>query len=138
MSYNLFLDDERHPKDVKWVDLPPVEWRVVRTYKDFVRLITKDGLPKKISFDHDLAQEHYGEYIRVATEKSEEAKQIRYDTLREKTGYDCAKWLVDYCIEWDKDLPEYYIHTMNPVGGINIKHVLKNYEKYREQEKSGK
>jgi hypothetical protein len=134
MSYNLFLDDERHPKDVKWVDLPPVEWRVVRTYKDFVGLITKDGLPKKISFDHDLADEHYREYTRMSKEEMVAGgPKIRYDTLREKTGYDCAKWLVDYCIEWDKDLPEYYIHTMNPVGGVNIKHVLKNYEKYREQ-----
>lgn len=142
MSYNLFLDDERHPKDVKWVDLPPVEWRVVRTYKDFVGLITKDGLPKKISFDHDLAQEHYGEYIRVATEKSEEAKQIRYDTLREKTGYDCAKWLVNHFYDinpdWillgrlqkktlGMDFPKVYTHSANPIGSANIMGYINNF-----------
>ena len=35
MSYNLFLDDMRYPKDVKWIELPLVEWTIVRNYKEF-------------------------------------------------------------------------------------------------------
>jgi hypothetical protein len=53
----------------------------------------------------------------------------------EKTGYDCAKWLVEYCIEKDLDLPTYYIHSMNPAGGNNIKKFLDRYKKFRETEK---
>lgn len=133
MSYNLFLDDERQPKDVKWIALPLVNWRIVRTYKDFVGVIKKDGLPSKISFDHDLADEHYSEYTRIS--KRDGSSDFKYDKMREKTGYDAAKWLVDYCIEWDKDLPECFIHTLNPIGGLNIKSILENYRKYRESEK---
>ena len=128
MDYNLFLDDMRHPKDVKWIKLPLVNWRTVKTYKDFVAMIKKDGLPAKIAFDHDLADEHY-----ITGEP-----EIKYSHFREKTGYDAAKWLVDYCVEWDKDLPDYFIHTLNPIGGLNIKSVLENYRKYRDSEKSDK
>ena len=57
----LFLDDLRNPKDVIWVNLPEVEWTVVRNYDDFVNTIIDKGVPTRISFDHDLADEHYRE-----------------------------------------------------------------------------
>jgi hypothetical protein len=38
----------------------------------------------------------------------------------EKTGYDCAKWLVEYCVEHGLKFPEYVVHSMNPVGKENI------------------
>ena len=75
--YNLFLDDIRDPKNM----IPGMEvlykdgmlihrnnpdnfyykhdWVVVRSYNEFVDYITKNGLPKLVSFDHDLAPEHY-------------------------------------------------------------------------------
>ena len=44
---------------------------------------------------------------------------------------DCAKWLVNYCLDRNLDLPEYYIHTMNPIGAENIKSLFESYEKSR-------
>ena len=38
----------------------------------------------------------------------------------EKTGFDCAKWLVDFCHDNDVPFPRYTIHSMNPVGRLNI------------------
>ena len=112
MSYNLFLDDLRDPNlflnDTK-------TWVVVRTYNQFVETITKQGLPNFISFDHDLADEHY-EGI------------VDYDNYKEKTGYDCAKWLVEYCMKTNQSLPEWQVHSMNPVGRININMILSIYK----------
>ena len=51
----------------------------------------------------------------------------------EKTGYDCAKWLVEYCLNNDLDLPFCFVHSMNPVGKDNINHLLKNYNDSRIQ-----
>ena len=33
MSYHLFLDDSRQPKNVTWLDLPPYHWVVVKSYE---------------------------------------------------------------------------------------------------------
>jgi len=122
MIYNLFLDDFRSPKDVTWVELPPVEWCVVRTYKDFVELIQKKGVPKTVSFDHDLADTHYiEEQISRLT-----GQGIRYNTLKEQTGYHAAQWLAEYCVDNGVPIPEYYIHTMNGEGAKNIKSVLES------------
>jgi hypothetical protein len=55
--------------------------------------------------------------------------EFRYDKMKEKTGFDCAKWLVNYCLERNLDLPEYFIHTMNPIGAENIKSLFENYKK---------
>ena len=49
MSYRLFLDDERFPRQVTWVLLPTnfdPDWVIVRTYDQFVEHITKNGLPE--------------------------------------------------------------------------------------------
>ena len=40
MSYHLFLDDARDPQDVKWLELPPYHWVVVRSFKEFVNTIS--------------------------------------------------------------------------------------------------
>lgn len=111
MKY-LFLDDERMPHDVgNYTDvrLRPMYrlngWAIVRSYDQFVDWITKNGLPDVISFDHDLSDERF----------------------KEKTGYDCAKWLVEYCN--GELLPECYCHSMNPVGKQNIVNYLVNYQK---------
>ena len=59
MSYHLFLDDARKPSDVKWIELPLVNWTIVRNYKEFVETIIKNGIPTTISFDHDLSMADY-------------------------------------------------------------------------------
>lgn len=126
MKYYLFLDDERIPQMVTWVEIPLVEWVIVRNYNQFIDIIQKNGMPEAISFDHDLADEHYMEYTAAHDPKSPSKGNIRYDKLKEKTGYDCAKWLAHYCIDKNIPVPVYYVHTMNPIGGDNIRSILEN------------
>jgi len=130
MKYNLFLDDMRFPKEINWIELPLVEWMIVRNYNQFVQTIQKLGLPMRISFDHDLADEHYKEYQWLGDEKNVQSKgKFRYDKIREKTGYDCAKYLIEYCMKYDLELPEYFIHSFNPIGKKNIISLLESYKK---------
>ena len=128
MSYHLFLDDDpnRIPHKLSWIELPLVEWTIVRNYKDFVDTILKRGLPTTVSFDHDLADEHYVEYTAAHDKSSPSFGKIRYDRLTEKTGYDAAKWLANYCVDNNTPIPLYYIHTLNPVGRMNIFSVLES------------
>jgi len=127
-DYILFLDDLRIPLDVYSYTGNPIylrnNWKIVRDYNQFVSYIQKNGLPKAISFDHDLGCEAYRKCIGVKT--------INYEELEEKTGYHAAKWLVEYCMDNGFiELPTYYIHTMNPVGGKNIQKLFINYTKHR-------
>lgn len=119
-KYNLFLDDMRVPTDVTWVEIPVDQhYTVVRNYKEFVDLITLRGLPKYICYDHDLADGHYGHGL-----KNDE---IPYDSYNEKTGYDCAKWLVDYCFAKKLKHPPFIVHSLNPIGKKNIESYIINY-----------
>ena len=120
-KYNLFLDDFRMPKDAYNYLLQPiyisVNWEIVRSYDEFVKIIIEKGMPDIISFDHDLSDQHY-------------SQQLSYDQYTEKTGYHCAKWLINYCIDNNKKLPtEILIHSMNPVGSLNIKSLFESYWK---------
>ena len=124
-SYYLFLDDYRIPSDAYYytgnylyMDKP---WIIAHKYDDFIEIITEkyleDQLPVLISFDHDLAHEHY-----------KNTETIDYSEFKEKTGYDCAKWLVDFCIDKNVSLPDYLVHSMNPVGKANIISLLKSFK----------
>lgn len=124
--YNLFLDDYRTPNNVigyaHSIGIRPDlyiknQWVIVIDYNHFVETITERGLPKIVSFDHDLADCHY---------------MGDFSDPNEKTGMDCAKWLIDYCIDNNLSLPEYYVHSMNPVGRQNIKSILDGYKQYSE------
>jgi hypothetical protein len=123
MSYNLFLDDYRFPKEtVDYMFIPiytSEEWIIVRNYYAFITIIQKKGLPDIISFDHDLADVHYKNQV------------FDYnDETLEKTGYHCAKWLIDYCLDNNLEVPtRILIHSMNPYGTQNIKSVFETYFK---------
>lgn len=127
-NYYLFLDDERMPRNVTWVKLPEnVEWVIVRNYKQFVEYITKHGLPKHISYDHDLADIHYQKSVSLNSEGGE----YEYNDAEEKTGYDCAKWMVEYCRKNDINHPDYSVHSMSVVGKQNIIKYIENYKLWR-------
>ena len=79
-------------------------WTIIRNYSEFVHHITIFGIPDEISFDHDLGEE-------------------------EKSGYDCAKWLCQYCWENGLPFPDWNVHSANPVGRENIVSLLTNFEK---------
>lgn len=128
----LWLDDFRDPITNKfWQDYSPIPqpfktiW--VKSYKEFVDWITLNGLPDAICFDHDLAKEHYDVYHN--TDYTLDEYYVSGD--REMTGYDAAKWLVEYCLDKDLDLPPFNIQSANPAGKINIRGVLTHYNRHR-------
>ena len=43
---------------------------------------------------------------------------------------DCAKWLVDFCMDNKVELPKFYVHSANPVGADNIRGLLNNFIKH--------
>lgn len=131
-NYSLFLDDIRVPTDVKfawhqeaWEEFPSLfSWIIVRTYNQFTDCIRRYQLPKRISFDHDLSWEHYpqGELVE---------KPIEYSKYKEKTGLHCAQWLVEYCLEKGLGLPDFYVHSFNPVGRKNIIDYLNQFDRMK-------
>jgi hypothetical protein len=115
----LFLDDLRYPIDAYHYTKQDIflrdDWEIARNYHQFVSSIIEEGLPEFISFDHDLADEDY-----LESDSHE---------IPEKTGYECAKWLIDYCMDRNAELPKFFSHSMNPVGKENIESLLNNYKK---------
>ena len=115
----LYLDDVRIPKDDRW--------EVVTNYDEFVAHIKLNGLENYecISLDHDLGEEAMQEYYRnVATNGF-----IEYNNIGEKTGLDCAKFLVAEAINKKIPLPKVYCHSANPIGAINIMNCINGYLK---------
>lgn len=126
MKKLLWLDDERDPCQSRWeVYFPIVPDDVIwiKSYKEFTNWILTNGLPAAVCFDHDLADITY----------NPEKGQSMF-VYHEKTGYDCAKWLGDYCIEHNTKVPIYNIQSQNPVGKQNIDKYLKNVIKHLEGE----
>jgi len=127
----LFLDDIRIPKDCVNGLVPSHlnkfywenDWYIVRSHNEFVNWINKNGLPDFISFDHDLADVHYGM----------DFSNIMDNTNIEKTGYDSAKWLGNYCMDKNLKLPNYIVHSQNPVGKANINGYLNRLIKFLDQ-----
>lgn len=105
----LFLDDERIPQDVTWVEYPAaIEWKVVRTYDEFVAALTEDGADfALISFDHDLQD---------------------FDSSGvERTGYTCMKWMSERALDTDTPPPAiFHVHSKNGPGGGNIRSLYSN------------
>lgn len=133
MNKYLFLDDIRKPQDAYVYTKQPMfieqQWDVVRNYNEFVNYIETNGLPDFISFDHDLADSHYTpEHLWDDYEKSKEWQDQQVHI--EKTGYECAKWLTEYCLTNNVKCPNWYCHSMNPVGKDNINILLKSLQNF--------
>lgn len=135
---NLFLDDIRNPKDAIGL-VPSVlnslyfsdDWTIVRNFNEFCNFIETNGLPDFISFDHDLSDEHYNDLFSDENwVKDDKDIILKYNEYNEKTGYECAKWLVDWCLENSKPLPKFIVHSQNPVGKRNIEMYLNNAKKH--------
>lgn len=123
-AYRLFLDDERDPYKVTWVELPLGPWVIVRSYDEFVAQIARKGVPEFVSFDHDLADEHYRKSM---YNPDRHYSQYYTDgTFKEKTGRCCAQWLVEHCLDTNMTIPLYTVHSMNPIGKENIVSVMES------------
>lgn len=131
-KYNIYLDDVRTPVADEWV--------VVRSYDEFVVKITELGLNniEYISLDHDLGDTAMQEYFQNVSPNY----QLNYDNIKEKTGLDCAKWLINHFYDThpkrlemhrnDKRsypliFPTVYVHSANPIGSANIMGYVNNF-----------
>jgi hypothetical protein len=115
MQYNLFIDDERVPMDVKWGSWEDQalyrdsEWIIARDWFEVLELVVSLGFPSLISFDHDLGD-------------------------NQKTGYEIAQKLCDMIMD-GVELPvgfQYRVHSKNPVGAENIQRFINNFIKHME------
>lgn len=131
---HLFLDDIREPEEAyEYMVLrigeekarlyKDLEWQVERDYDHFVRWIEDNGMPDTVSFDHDLAEEHYE--IVCACGSSEDFPE----EFEIETGYDCALYLVEYAKNHpDETFPEVLVHSMNPYGSERIKRLIREIQ----------
>lgn len=115
MSYYLILDDVRSYKDIKnyapLPDIPEENWKIARTYEEFIEIINNFGVPTFVALDHDLGPMSYANIFDGS----------------EKTGRHCAEYLINYCSNKRQSLPKYTVHSLNPVGAQNIKWLLESY-----------
>lgn len=136
MKSAVFLDDVRIPlqafdytKDMEYLQ---DKWIVVKNYEEFITYTLEyfknnKQLPEMFSFDHDLSPEMY-ENVPLS-----ENEKIDYGKFKEKSGMECAKWLVDFCIDNNVKLTKYKVHSMNPAGKKNIESLLQNFEKFQKE-----
>lgn len=109
----LWLDDCRDPKDKKidWLVFSPIGRQVnvvwCQNYDLFCEYISNHKMPDAICFDHDLGEG--------------------------PSGYDAAKFLVEYCMDNNAPLPEFASQSSNPTGRENIISLLTNFKKHYEQ-----
>ncbi|QEG22229.1 cyclic-phosphate processing receiver domain-containing protein [Mariniblastus fucicola] len=102
----LWLDDERNPAEQRWQSCFPIQHATiqwVKSYAEFAEWILEHSIPDAICFDHDLGDG--------------------------PSGMDCAKWLVDFCLDHDEKLPQWNIQSANPIGKRNIEALLKSFER---------
>lgn len=113
----IYLDDVRIPTQDDWL--------VAKNYEQFVELITTHQLEniELISLDHDLGDSAMVEYYNNVKDNY----TLDYNNIQEKTGYDCCKFLVNYSIDTNIQLPLIYVHSANPVGCGNMMGYINNY-----------
>jgi hypothetical protein len=113
----LYLDDVRVPKDEKW--------QLVKSYDELVAHIKLNGLDsyEVISLDHDLGDTAMNEYYNNVHPNY----TLDYSNIKEKTGMDCAKFLVAESMTTYIPLPQIYTHSANPIGSANIMGYINNY-----------
>ena len=79
----------------------PENFERVYDYDEFVNFINTEF----ISFDHDLGEG--------------------------KTGFDCAKFLVEFCLDNGVLEINFQVHSQNPVGKENIEKLLANFNRLK-------
>jgi hypothetical protein len=107
--YVLFLDDERDPEycrerglDAEWPS--GAEVRVARSTAEAIAIVEQHGTPAFCAFDHDLGPED--------------------------TTMKFLDWFVN--VYTPKFVPDYHVHSMNPVGAANIRAFMDSWERVHE------
>lgn len=130
MKTLIWLDDVRDYTKDDWLIFSPIEkpFEVVwlKSYLEFTSWISEHGLPDGICFDHDLS-----DFQAMKSGFPDMMEDCSWPE-HEKTGYDCAKWLVEYCMNNKLALPAWNIQSANPVGKENIHCLLLSFIKHVE------
>lgn len=121
----LYLDDVRTPTETLPNSHP---WVVVRNYDDFVDHINTHGIPDVISFDHDLADEHMADYYAQMLKQNYQIPS--YEHFKEKTGLDCARYLIRFSERTGQPIKTCIVHSHNPVGSENIMKEINGFKKH--------
>jgi len=96
----LFLDDIRFP--------PDDSWEIVRSSKEAIEWLKRNGCPDYMSFDHDLGGDD--------------------------TAMDVVHWMINKDLDDESFLPTTFtftVHSANPVGRENIYSLLRRYMTYK-------
>lgn len=125
MKKALYLDDVRTPTDTIPGYAP---WVVVRNYEEFTDYILQNPIPDLISFDHDLGEEHMNDYFNQIAQRGYQIPN--YEDYTEKTGLDCARFLVDHIQQNKLELKGCAVHSHNPVGASNIQSFINGFKKH--------
>lgn len=140
-KFKIYLDDIRTPIDKDWI--------VVRSYDEFVKKVNEIGLSniEIISLDHDLGDTAMKEYFDNVSPNY----TLDYNNIKEKTGYDAAKFLVSLFHNTNEErfnmtrnekkqnpfiFPKVYVHSHNPIGAHNICGWINNFLKNEGQPQS--
>jgi hypothetical protein len=112
----IYLDDIRTPVESGW--------EVVRNYEQFVSTVMYIGLDniELISLDHDLGDTAMKEWHTNVYHNY----TLDYNNITEKTGMDCAKWLVEQWMNGEK-VVDVFTHSANAIGSANIMGYINNY-----------
>lgn len=135
MTYKLFLDDYRNPRDATLAELGfgvkllektqtrEFDWTVVRSYDEFVNIISKRGIPELVSFDNDLNNLHMQAYF-----ESARTEEYNWKALS-KTGIHCVLFLLDECKRRNMTFPPYYVHSVNHFARKIIPEIINEYQR---------
>ncbi len=112
----LYLDDKRKNPTISHNDSRGLgltfgrsnKWVIARDYQEFITILTAnfDSI-ELISFDHDISSYDLDE--------------------NELTGKDAGEFLINYCMDHNKTLPDWFVHSDNSGGNKNIRQLLANY-----------
>lgn len=133
-TYNIFLDDNRQPIDAykytNRIEYKNFHWNIVDSYDAFVDLFTKkimeNELPRIVSFDHDLATEHYLVAAKNLLNSFDES------SVKIPTGWHALLWMLNTYAANDIKLPHIMFHTKNPAGLKNMQALIDQYENNRQ------
>lgn len=105
-NYKIFFDDLR---TVEMVYENPKDWEfeIIRNIDDFKKIILERGVPKFISFDHDLGEDENGNIM---------------------DSYEALKWMV-FELELDLRDMDYKIHSANHLALKKIDSLIQNWNK---------
>lgn len=99
----LFLDDLRSPEDAGFKDSAAHRFVVAKSTMEAVLLVRENGMPKAMSLDHDLGGAD--------------------------TTMVFLRWLANDFWDGAGPLPEYHIHSANPVGRMNIASFMSSWQR---------